>query len=1088
MKAELHLAALVALATIGLAFQAESQATDLARQPLNAATLARPSVLFAMDDSGSMDAEVLIDGANQGWVYGNTKDANLHPNGKRRDGWADGDSAMYYLFPNGQGTGNRVYGDSDRAGLAVPPTPQMAWTRSSDYNPIYYNPDKVYAPWSPAYVNGVTQTFANADPAAARSHPLLGSSTFTLNATLLSSTANWLFTFTAGMVIPSDATSITCANGNVGALPYTVTVGNSACKAAVPYYPASYWKKETCTVNGSTCVTNYDGATLGLHEIKAANYASPAAYTAAMQNFANWFSYHRKRRLLLAAAMGGVLENLTGVRMGVVAFNAQAVPTMYDADLPLASANGLSVAAPFYLNEGKSSTPTHGTFAYVRDQFDTNTNVIQYACQRNAAFIITDGFANDSGVSPPNYNQTTYGKGSPYQDISASSLADQALAYFTLQLRTDLPAGRVPRGSQNVANPDSNTNLHLNTYALTLGTKGTLWPNSVSPFSVAPVWPKPVSNDPSMIDDLWHATINGRGQMYLATDTESTSRGLQAALAEIKGDAGAQSAVAVGSVHLSDTGSLAYLAGFNPSNWTGDLSANGLNATTGDLDPVATWSAAALLAARPWSTRLIVTADGNSGASTGMGFTLGNLGGTVNPDPGRFSNASVINYLRGDRSGEGSTFRPRAGLLGAVINAEPVVDATNNMVYLASGEGMLHAISTTTGAEQWAFVPQGVLGSIGATVQRGYVFKTQLDATPVIGRYTDGGAKLLVGGLGAAGRSYYALDVTQPNVLTESDAAAQVKWTFPSITQVAQRAQMGFAMGKPVIVKTATQGHVVLVTSGYDGGTTTGDGKGRLWMLDANTGAVLSEFVTTAGSNAAEAGLAQVAAYREDDNTVQFVYAGDLLGNMWKFDLAAGTTTLLATLKDGQGNAQPVTTTPLLTRINNKRIVMVGTGRLLDISDFGGSSVQSFYAITDGAALANARTALTPLAIDNVSKLISGKVDWTTSRGWYFDLPASQLVNTDPSLVLGRVFFSANVTGGTNCAQSSYGYIVDVLSGSGESAVLSSSVNATRPMLVQSGDRLYRLTRFGDGSVDKRDVTANPGIASRKNAWKLIAR
>lgn len=513
-----------------------------------------------------------------------------------------------------------------------------------------------------------------------------------------------------------------------------------------------------------------------------------------------------------------------------------------------------------------------------------------------------------------------------------------------------------------------------------------------------------------------------------------------------------------------------------------------MNASTGALDPVAAWSASALLTAMPWTNRLIVTATGNSGASTGMGFTLGNLGGAVNPDPASFSNDSVISYLRGNSAGEGSVFRTRASLLGAAINAEPVIDDINGIVYLASGEGMLHAISTSTGAEQWAFVPQGVLASIGSTVQRGYVFKTQLDGTPVLGRYSDAGAKLLVGGLGSAGRSYYALDVTHPNVLTEADAAAQVKWTFPSTTQVAQRAQMGFALGKPVIVKTATQGYVVLVTSGYDGGTITGDGKGRLWMLDANTGAVITEFVTSAGTNAAEAGLAQVAAYREDDNTVQFVYGGDLLGNLWKFDLAAGTTTLLATFKDALGNAQPVTTEPLLTRINNNRIVMVGTGRLLDISDFGGSSVQSFYAFADGAPLANARTVLTPLAIDTTTNLISGKVDWNTARGWYVDLPASQVINTNPALVLGRVFFSANLTGGTNCAQSSYAYIVDVVSGSGETAVLSSSVNATRPMLVQSGDSLYRFTRLGDGSVDLRDVTANPGMASRKNAWKLIAR
>ena len=1074
------------LALAGLLFQADSRATNLSEQPLKASVLARPAVLFGMDNSGSMDAEVMIDLTVSGMVFGNTSNATLYPGGTRRNGSASGDAEMRYLFPNGTGAGNRSYDDS--VFLAIPPTPQLAWTRSADYNPIYYNPNKTYTPWAPAYVGGATQTFLAAAPAAAKSHPLLGSTTMTLNANINSSSANWVFTFTAGMIIPTGATSISCASGGAGGLPYTVTTSNQSCKAAISYYPATYWTKETCTVNGTSCVTNYDGNTLKRYEIKLGSYATPAVYTAAMQNFANWFTYYRKRRLLLAAAMGEVLENLTGVRMGVVAFNPNATPTMYDSDATAPASNGMAVAGRFYSTDATGMTPTHATFAYLRTQFNSVNNIVQYACQRNAAFIITDGFANDGATTPPSYSQSTYGSGTPYQSIASGSLADQALAYFTLPLRADLSSGRVPLGPQNIVNPDPNPNLHINTYALTMGMKGTLWPNIVSPFVTAPSWPAPVSDTATMIDDLWHATINGRGQMYLATDVDTTSAAIQSGLADIKSQNGAQSAAAVSTVNLNSGDGQAYLASYNPSGWTGNVTANTVDTATGDISASNNWSASALLLARDWTTRAIVTSNGSSGASGGgLAFTSANIGVTVNPDPLSYTNAAVVDYLRGSRSGEGSTFRTRSSLIGAVINSEPVIDIATGVLYAASGEGMLHAFSTTTGVEQWAFVPYGALSSIGATVDRGYPFKTKLDGPLSLGKYSATG-KLLVGAMGAAGRSYYALDVTTPTGLTETQAATKVKWTFPSITQATQQALMGYPTGKPLIVKTAANGQVVLVTSGYDNGLTIGDGKGRMWMLNADTGAVISTFVTTAGATAAEAGLAQLSAYREDDGSVQFVYAGDLLGNLWKFDLVAGTTTLLAVLKDSTGATQPVTTAPQLTRINNTRVVMVGTGRLLDINDFGVTAVQSLYAIRDGAYLSNARSSLTALSHNTGTQLISGTVDWTTSRGWYLDLPSTQIINTDPKLVLGRLFFNTNVTGGTNCAQSSNAYVVDVKTGGGESEALSSTANATHPLVVQSGEKLFRWTRFNDSTVQNKDVSSNTPIAARKNSWKVISR
>jgi type IV pilus assembly protein PilY1 len=80
--------------------------------------------------------------------------------------------------------------------------------------------------------------------------------------------------------------------------------------------------------------------------------------------------------------------------------------------------------------------------------------------------------------------------------------------------------------------------------------KGTIWPNVVDPFVTAPTWPTPVSNTATMIDDLWHATINGRGQMYLATTRRAPRTAIQAGLQDILSQTGAQGGVAVSTVNL----------------------------------------------------------------------------------------------------------------------------------------------------------------------------------------------------------------------------------------------------------------------------------------------------------------------------------------------------------------------------------------------------------------------------------------------------------------------------------------------------------------------------------------------------------
>ena len=78
---------IVSLAALGaLMATTASQATNVAELPLKASVLAKPNVIFGMDESGSMDAEVMIDGNVQGWFYGNTSSTTLYPSGARRTG------------------------------------------------------------------------------------------------------------------------------------------------------------------------------------------------------------------------------------------------------------------------------------------------------------------------------------------------------------------------------------------------------------------------------------------------------------------------------------------------------------------------------------------------------------------------------------------------------------------------------------------------------------------------------------------------------------------------------------------------------------------------------------------------------------------------------------------------------------------------------------------------------------------------------------------------------------------------------------------------------------------------------------------
>lgn len=1120
-------------------------ATDVSRTPLVPSSVAKPNVIFGMDDSGSMDFEVMLN-TNDGAFWWN--DTTVL-NGVTGSGWdgsgvplfntagtsGSGWSKMTYLFPNGCATGAR--GLCDATGhYGIPPTYQFAWLRSAAFNPLYYDSNVDYSPWTSAYVSSALKTFGAVSTTAAVSHPLYATPTINLSADVaLSTAADTTFQARPGMVVPAGAKIFKANAWQVQASTTTLASGVSY-NVAMAYYPATFWAPKSCTVDNLTCTKAPDGSNLQRYEIKSGvTFPSGRAYAAELQNFANWFSYSRKRKLMLAASAGLVLNSLTGMRLGLVAFNSQIPVTMYDTDSTDDSKNAKVILGQFFSNAASGGTPTRETLNYIGNQFKSNTNVVTLSCQKNAAFVMTDGFANATTVTPPAYTAATYGNSAPYKTTYAGTLADIALSYYTNNIRSDLKAGTVPSSPPTAANPqnDGNSNLHMNTYAMTLGARGTLWPAVSNAYTSTLSWPNPTVNySPTAVDDLWHATVNGRGQMFTAKTPLETAASIQTALTNILSTSGAQSAVAFSTVNIKPNEATGFVGSYTPAGWSGDVAAYAVDTATGAMATnTQLWSAGAILQARDYTTRAIGSYTGLSGTtlddSTNWAalYAAGKFSGTV---------ANFVAYLRGQQTNEGSTYRARTGLIGPVVNAEPASVLADKVVYAASNEGMLHAFDKATGAELWAYVPRFTFSDIAANSKPNVSFSTILDGTPVVAKLS-ASQTVLVGGRGTAGPGFYALNVANPygavggtGSATQSDTMVgqRALWEFPgTATSPTTLSSLGTATGRPLIVNTARWGWVVLLTSGYN---STLDGKGRVFVLNAITGALLDTIATTSGTLAAEAGLSSISGFQEADGTVKTVYGGDLLGNLWKFNLQDSTVSRLATLTDASNKALPITAAPDLAYFSAsgstpaRRMVYVGTGRLLGPTDFTDSSVNTFFALRDNNAevnpsyaqstsSTNVRNFLAPRVISvnattGVRTATGAAIDWTKKSGWYVDLPAGEKANTDPTVGLGVITWTSNYPSLATCSSSSSLYYADAETGlqlSDDSfpnstpisyGIAFSTTLTSRPIITKlpsgvisitthQSDNTTRSTNLNGGSS-----TSNVTSFARKGkvAWKQV--
>jgi type IV pilus assembly protein PilY1 len=559
---------------------------------------------------------------------------------------------------------------------------------------------------------------------------------------------------------------------------------------------------------------------------------------------------------------------------------------------------------------------------------------------------------------------------------------------------------------------------------------------------------------------------------------------------------------------------------------------------------IATWNGRAGV---PFRIGSLTTGTGSQAAALDTLYVTGD------------DSANYLNYLRGDRSQEKTAsdgtkpYRLRSKLMGDIVNAKvkPVgppassySDAVNRgyaafktakatrptMVYAAANDGMLHAFrgeltGTNAGIEQFAYVPSALFNgpsnpatpAADGLAQLGnpnYLHKYYVDATPEVvdvdfdragGTFAATGSNwrsLLVGGLGKGGKSFYAIDVTDPATMTdETIVAGKVLWEFTD-------ADMGFSYGAPLILKTKRYGWVVVLTSGYHNDTS--NHNGYLYFVHPQTGALLQKVSTGATAN----GMTHATASILDltDGTADAIYVGDLNGQLWRFDVTApaGTTTdyptptKIALFTDGASTprAQPITSRPLvqIQPTTRKRYVMVGTGQLLDASDINSAATQSFYAVIDGTANdfkpADNTMPVTRSALTAVTNLVSGTVVPTDSRGWYLDLGTESSIGlrmvASPIAFNGIVAFSSLLTSGDACSPSGQSrvYAIDFNSGRtalADGAAFVQSTTAITDLKFVGVDGTVRLIS-GDvrGNLDKIRFTPPSGTTLRLLNWREV--
>lgn len=776
-----------------------------------------------------------------------------------------------------------------------------------------------------------------------------------------------------------------------------------------------------------------------------------------------------------------------------------------------------------------------------------NTTQNTYACRASYHIMMTDGLWNESVSAPSSFRHDAanftlpdgraYGQRAPYYDSQNNTLADLAMHYWATDLNPDLdnelPA-YIPFKSGDTSTDywdprnDPATWQHMTNFMMGLGLTEAmdrpdiLWEGGTHKGAGYDAllagnanWPPAsASSGNNNVYDLWHAAINSRGEFFSVDSPETMVQAFDDILSRIADRKSTAARPAINSGQIStdenDNGTVktvSYQTSYaSDDNWSGDVKRfeKAWNSQSNAFETTEIWSAKDKMPG--WQNRKIMIAgNGNSGLmefnwdNAGSADTTGTLANLLSRDP---ENANVVDnlgkqrleYLQGDRSGEGSIFRQRSGVLGDFYGSSPAVvsgpryliNFTNRLegnaayttfaeevagrtprLYVGGNDGMLHGFNAQTGVEEFAFIPTAVFPKLNKLTGANYSHEFYVDGSPVVADVYDGEEwrTILVGTLKAGGKSIFALDITHPG-------EEELLWEFddsklPDDAEV----KMGYSFSQPTIARLHTGTWTVVFGNGYESTNNT-NGKAALYIVDAMEGTLLKN-LEVEGVDGIPNGLStpKLADYNAD-GVADYAYAGDLQGNVWRFDLlrngrsdsapftteddsenvvsdfevAYGGQPLFSAVADNGSTRQPITSAPSLVLHPSGfgYLVVFGTGKFFETGDKEGdkSIAQTVYGIWDKQTLGEeasnpniSRSSLqeqeivtqTTVEADGSSRqglvLSNNNVSWQASdnqpaqNGWYLNLRQSdgEMVVENMSQLGRTVFFQSLIPNDDPC-------------------------------------------------------------------------
>ncbi len=500
------------------------------------------------------------------------------------------------------------------------------------------------------------------------------------------------------------------------------------------------------------------------------------------------------------------------------------------------------------------------------------------------------------------------------------------------------------------------------------------------------------------------------------------------------------------------------------------------------------------------------------------------------------------------------------------------------LVFVGANDGMLHAFDATNPTtsppaattpspqEVFAYVPHAVLPSLGSLTTTGatgtavlsglvnpnYLHTFYVDGPVFVGDayFTPAGStdpiawhSVLIGTTGAgehgvagtpkitSGHGVFALDVTNINS-TNPFTAKNVLWDMDGAAPPYGNGDvnMGDPIGQPIIALLNNGDWAAIFGNGYSSSrgcavlyiVRLADGSVR--TIDTSGIAASNPCATSTGANAN--GLGSPTLLDLDKNgTTDYIFAGDLLGNVWKFDLSssdpskwgvafkAGSSPVpLFTAVGPAGIPQPIASAPnlgpTLGGINGYLVYFV-TGRMFAVGDASDQNIQSVYAIQDtGSPITAGRSALVQQKLISASggnENVQSKngaypvVDLNVSSGWFIDFPgAGERALTTPFLVGGLTLLSTVIPSAQPCNGGCGGFIyaVNQFSGDGGMNFLSSNgafydgiattVGCVRGLTLISSGATLNWYASGNGVNSASTALAPPGQGPGNSGTPLV--